>query len=443
MGIEICAVGGYGEVGRNMTAVKVDDDVVIIDMGVHVPNYILLTEDDDAKNISADELRAAKAIPDDKVIKDWKRDVIAIIPTHAHLDHIAAIPFMAQHYEAPIIATPFTIEVIKSILHDNERKLPNKLKSLNINSKMRLSPGIEVEFINVTHSTPQTVMVALHTKYGTVLYANDFKFDLTPTLGKQVNFARLRELNGKVVALIVESLYANEPIKMPSEAVAKEMLKEVLLGTNNAGKAVIITTFSSHSARLKSIVEFGKKMNRKVLFMGRSLTRYTIAAENSGVTNFSKDIELIKYSSKIRKRLGKVAEKDRASYLFVITGHQGEPKATLSKIAFNEIKFQLRPEDHIIFASKVIPGEENIRNRRRLVEKLKSIGVRIFDNIHISGHAGREDLRDLISMVRPKLLFPSHGVERMERGLQSLAGEMGYPKDRVKILHNGQRLRIC
>tara|TARA_Y100000310_G_C20688917_1_gene820936 strand:- start:2830 stop:4167 length:1338 start_codon:yes stop_codon:yes gene_type:complete len=444
MGITIMPVGGYGEVGRNMTAIRVDDEVVILDMGIHVGNYIAFTEDEDLKNIKTSELKAAKAIPNDEIIKSWRKDVKAIIPTHAHLDHIAAIPFMAGKYNCPIIASPFTIALLKTNLDIENIHLPNKFKSVNVNATVKISDHLKVEFINVTHSTPQSVMVALHTKYGIIIYANDFKFDLTPTLGKKVNFERLRELgkSKKVLCLIAECLYSNEAIKMPSENVAKEMLKEVLLGTDNKGKAVIVTTFSSHIARLKSIIEIGKKMKRKVVFLGRSLSKYVQAAESVKIVNFSKQIEIVKYSSKIRKRLGKVKEKDRAKYLFVVTGHQGEPKATLSKIAHNDIRFKLRNGDHVVFSSKTIPTEENRKSKEVLCDKLRQQGVRIFDDIHISGHAGKEDLRDLISLVNPKMIIPSHGERKMEEGTLKLALEMGYEKEDIKMIKNGQKVKV-
>lgn len=426
-----------------MTAIRVDDEVVILDMGIHVPNWINLTEDEDIKDISVEELRAAKAVPNDRIIKDWRKDVIAIIPSHAHLDHVAAIPFLAQQYDAPVIATPFTIEVLKAILTDEKISLPNKLKKVNVNAKLKLSSKIEVEFINVTHSTPQSVLIAVHTKYGTIIYANDFKFDMTPTLGQKVNFERLKAIGKKkVLALISECLYANDPIKMPSEAVARDMLKEVLLGIDNKRNAIIVTTFSSHIARLKSIIEIGRKMNRKVVLLGRSLAKYVYAAENVGLVNFSKDAEIVKYSSKIKRRLSKIRDKDRNKYLLIMTGHQGEPRATLSKLIFREIKYTLRKGDHVIFASKTIPTADNLKAKEVICNKLRSQGVRIFENIHVSGHAGKEDLRELIQLVKPQYIIPSHGEMRMEQGMMLLAAELGYDKKKVMMVRNGQRFSL-
>ena len=175
--IEICAVGGYNEIGKNMTAIKVDEEVIILDMGIHLEPYIQYTNDEDLIDINPSELRKVGAIPNDKVIKEWRTKVKAIVPTHAHLDHVGAIMFMGNKYNAPILCTPFTAEVIKTISKDEKIVLENDIKVMNVNSFYQISKNIKIEFINMTHSIPQTVMVAVHTKYGTVLYANDFKFD--------------------------------------------------------------------------------------------------------------------------------------------------------------------------------------------------------------------------------------------------------------------------
>lgn len=445
MGIEICAVGGYNEVGKNMTAIRVDNEVVIIDMGLQMENYIRYTEErEDIHRLSAAELLRVKAIPDDSVIKKWRGLVKAIIPTHAHLDHVGALVFMANKYRAPIICTPFTREVIKTISKDDKIKLRNEIKTLNVNSSYNLSKNIKIEFINMTHSTPQTVMVALHTKYGIILYANDFKFDNNPVIGKKPNYKRLKELSKEgVICAIVDCTRAEKPVKTPSENVAREMLRDVMLGTDSKGKAVIITTFSSHLARLKSIVEFGKRMNRKIVFLGRSLAKYTQAGENIGLVNFSKQVEIVKFGKQIRRKLKQIEADGREKYLMVVTGHQGEPKATLSKIVDKELPFKLYSEDHIIFSCAVIPSPTNIENRRVLENKLKAHGVRIFTDIHVSGHAAREDLRDLLTLVEPKNIIPAHGNESMKRAFVDLAKEKGYKAGKnIHILKDGGKLKL-
>jgi len=440
--IEICTVGGYDEVGKNMTAVNVDNEVVILDMGIHLESYIKYTEDEDIIKIEPSELIKVGAVPDVTKIEKWKKNVKAIIPTHAHLDHVGAVPYLSSNYDAPILGTPFTIAVLKTILKDEGIVIKNKIRKLTPNSVFQLSKNLKLEFINITHSTPHTVMAALHTKYGTILYANDFKFDRFPTLGDKPNYKRLKQLGKKgVLCLILDSTYSQSYTKTPSESVAKEMLRDVLLGTGNRGKAVFVTTFSSHIARLRSIVECGQKMNRKVVFLGRSLSKYCRASESIGIAKFS-DVEIVKYRKDIKRNLAKMRKRGISKYLVVLTGHQGEPKAALSRVANGELGFNFEPDDHVVFSCKTIPTPTNIENRRVLEEKLKKQHVRIFKDIHVSGHAAREDSRDLIGLVRPKHIIPAHGEHKMTNAMADLALEMGYKPKNIHVMRDGQVLKI-
>ncbi len=444
MPIEIFAVGGYGEVGRNMTAVQVDDEIVIFDMGLHLPNYIRFTEGEreDVVKLSADSLRRAQAVPDDRFIGKLKGKVVAIVPTHAHLDHIGAIPYLAEKYDAPVICTPFTAAVINSILRDEKIKIPNKIMVLNPNSSTKLSKKMTLDFINVTHSTPQTIIALLKTKHGNVIYANDFKFDDHPLIGKKPNYEALREAGKEgVVAAIVDSLYAYDDRKTPCEGVAREMLRDVMLGVDNRKKAVIVTTFSSHIARLNSIVEFGKQLGRKIVFLGRSLSKYAFAAEDSQVAFFSKDADITKFRKEAMKKLSDVMKKGKDKYLLVVTGHQGEPQATLSRMASGKTAFEFSSEDHVIFSSSTIPTSINQEQRKRLVDDLKGLGARVFTDIHVSGHAGREDLRDFINMVKAEHLIPAHSEKRGIDAFVQLAEEMGYEAGKTVVgLRSGQSL---
>lgn len=442
--IEICTVGGYNQVGKNCTAVKVDDEAYILDMGIYLENYVKLTEDDDDDmKVQSVDLIKAGVVPDITKIDDWIDDVKLILPTHAHLDHIGAIPFLANKFDAPILCTPFTAEVIKASIEDKSMPIKNEIKSLQSNSTFEATQDTTIEFIHVTHSTPHTVMIALHTKKGVVLYANDFKFDLSPTLGKRPNFKRLRELGKKGVhAVIVDSTYAADPRKMPSESFAKQKLQDVLYHTNTDGKAIIVTTFSSHIARLHSIVECAQKLKRKVLFLGRSLSKYSSAAEKCGIVNFSNRAEIARYSSQIKRKL-KSIQNDRHKYLLVVTGHQGEPKATLSRMARGEFDFKIKNDDLVIFSSRVIPTPTNQENSDALERLLKQHRARIFRGVHESGHAAREDLRDFIEMVQPKHIIPAHGGGDMKNALAELAEEMGYVRgESVHVLEEGERISI-
>ncbi|MBI4141339.1 RNase J family beta-CASP ribonuclease [Candidatus Woesearchaeota archaeon] len=444
--IEICAVGGYGEVGKNMTAVKIDDEVVIFDMGLHMPNYVKFTEEElgEFVKFSASDLKRVKAIPDDSIIRDWRSKVVAIIPSHAHLDHIGAIPYLAGNYNANIICTPFTVAVIKSILRDEKISLPNKIISLPANQTFSLSDNIKVEFVHMTHSTPGTVMVALHTKHGIVLYATDFKFDNAPVLGAKPNYARLKQLGEKgITVALVDSLYAYEDIKTPSEAVARELLKDVMLGFDSRGKAVIVTTFSSHIARLKSIIDFGRQLNRKIVFLGRSLAKYCFAAEDVGIYPFSKQVEIVKFGKHIKRKLKEIEKKGREKFLLVVTGHQGEPKSTLSKMTNKILPFHFKSGDHVIFSCKVIPADINRQQRKILDSQLTKLGVRIFKDIHVSGHAAKQDMREFLELTKPCHVIPVHSDKETVNAFVEFSKVCGYEEGKsVHKVFNSQRLKL-
>ncbi|MBN1377368.1 RNase J family beta-CASP ribonuclease [Candidatus Woesearchaeota archaeon] len=436
--LKIIPIGGYREVGKNCTVVQVDDEMIILDMGLHIENYIRYTEDEDVIKADPRELIKAKALPDTSFLEKNREKIKGIFVSHAHLDHIAALPYLAGRFKCNIYGTRFSIEVLKAILKDDNINLPNKLISHAVNSKMVVSDKISVEFIKIAHSCPQTSMLAVHTPYGIVLYSNDFKFDKTPTLGKKSNIKRLMELRGKIKALIVDSLYADTPHKTASEAIAKELLEEVLLNSDTEKKAVIVTTFSSHLARLKSIVECSRKMKRKPVFLGRSLAKYTHAGKQANIIDFEDDIEIIKYSKKVKKFLKNL--KNPEKYLLVMTGNQGEPKAILARVVF-EKWFDFSPGDFVVFSCSTIPTETNKENRKRLERALKIKRARIFTDVHVSGHASREDHRDLIKMIRPEILLPSHSDFETSKEFAELAEEEGYKEGKnVFVLENKKEL---
>ena len=443
MGIEICGVGGYNQVGKNMTAINVDGEVVLLDMGLYLEEYIKHQEKTNDEKLSTLQLMDVGALPNISKIKDWHKQVKAIIPSHAHLDHIGAIPFLGNGFNAPIIGTPFTIEVLKLILQKDELKINNPLKVLKSGKRIKISKNITVEFIHVTHSTPQTVMIAIHTKYGVILYTNDFKFDNHPTIGNKPDYNRLKELGKKgILALIADSTNAPEEGHTSSELDARNMLEETMLNITDKKKAVLVTTFSSHISRLKSIVEFGRKMKRRPIFIGRSLNRYSEAAKNAGLIDFSKKVEIVKYSSRIKQKFKKI-NRQIGNYLLVATGHQGEVNATLSKMVDENLGYSFKSGDIVIFSCDIIPTPTSIENRKILEEKLNYLGVKIFKELHASGHASKEDIKDLIKMVKPKHIIPSHGDLRMRSALADFASKMGYTLGKnIHFVSNGGRLKI-
>ena len=253
MSLEIIPIGGFSEIGRNCFALKVDDEVVIFDMGLHMENYIGHTDSDDIVDMSARTLMNIGAVPDVRVIDDLRKQVVAICIGHAHLDHMGATVFLSNKFNCPVYGSPFTMKVMKSMIKDEKIDIKNDLIEKKENSKFKVTDNIEIEFINVTHSTPETVLMAVHTKYGVIMYANDFKLDNNPTLGKKTNVKRIKELNIK--ALIVDCLYSTTEGNTPSEMVAKQKLKEILLDQDIKKKNIFVTTFSSHIARIKTKIK--------------------------------------------------------------------------------------------------------------------------------------------------------------------------------------------
>lgn len=443
--MKIYTIGGYSEVGKNMSAVEIDDDVILFDAGLYLPPIVELEERESPYNEK--RLRSIEALPNDILLDrlNLRSKVRAILVTHAHLDHVGALPYISQRYDADIVSTPFTIEVLKSLLRDNDIILRNRIRSIQSNSSYTVKgkKNYKVDFINITHSTLQTSIIALHTNEGIIVYANDFKFDNTPVLGKKPNYEKIRKIAKKgVKAVILDSLYAGRERKTPSEKIARGLLEDVLLTTDNSNSGIVITTFSSHIARLKSIVDFGKQLNRKIVFVGRSLNKYVRAAIKVNMCPFAKDILLASYRNQVHSILKRVNKK-KQDYLLVCTGHQGEPGSILERISRNDLPISLSSQDHVIFSSRTIPTEINRANRGLIEKRLKQKGVRIFDQVHTSGHASKEDLRDFINMLQPEHIIPAHGDLPKLSSMAELASELGYKlgKD-CHIMQDSQDLKI-
>lgn len=431
--MEICTVGGFEEVGKNMTAVKVNDDVFIFDVGIYLPPVIEIQETEPQQQIySEQKLRKIGAVPDDFVLDKlgWRDKVRAIIISHAHLDHVGGLPYLIQRYpKAQVIATPFTMALYNVLLEDNKVRPKNRQIVMKGNSSVKIRGARQdytIEFIHITHSTLQCVFCVLHTNEGIFFYAMDFKFDNYPVMEIPTNYKRLREIGKKGVrVLVVEALYSGTERRTPSERIARNMVEDAFSRIRKSNSAIFVTTFSSHIARLKSIVDFGKRTNRKIVFLGRSLNKYVNCAIKVNECPFRKDIEMIKYRNQINSFLKRL-EKERGKYLIVCTGHQAEPNSILDRIVNDETPFKFRPDDNIIFSSSVIPVSVNIHARDKMDKKLMRKGVRIQTDVHVSGHAGREDLRDLIEMLRPKYIVPAHGSLQQEAPLIELSKELGY-----------------
>src|SRR3989344_3815599 len=442
--VNIHTVGGFSEVGKNMVVVELEEDSFIIDEGFFLPAIVSMQEKE--RIMTEKNLKKLNAIPNDSVVENIRNKVCAQFISHAHLDHVGAVPFLSDRYNAPIYGTPFTTNVLDSLLKDNDIVLKNKIYSINPNTTFYVNgknTKYKIDFIHVTHSTVQCSMIAIHTKKGIVLFSGDFKLDNTPVIGPLPNYKKLKEIGKEgVIVFIVNSLYSGSDQRTPSENIARELLKETLSDIKDTKGTIIVTTFASHIARLKSIVEFGKKMNKEVVFLGRSLDKYCDAARKANVAQFLNDVKISKYRRQVEKSLHKI-ERKRKNSLIVCTGHQGEPGSILERISRHQLPFKITKEDNIIFSSSVIPSPVNLAQFSEMESKLKKNKPTIFRDVRVSGHGREEDLKETIEMVKPKHIIPWHGDFGKTRPMLEIAKEMGYTdKKNFHLMQNGEVLRV-
>jgi ribonuclease J len=440
--IGIIAVGGYNEVGRNMTAIKIGNDIVVMDMGIRL-DRVQIHEDTDVESLHASELIAMGAIPDDSIMSSVDGKVRVIACTHGHLDHIGAISKLAHKYKAPIVATPFTSDLItQEIKSERIFGVENPVISMNAGEKYQVTPDIELEFVRVQHSIVDCVFAAIHTPQGIILYANDFKIDRSPTLGEPPDFARLKALGKEgVVALITETTNAAISGKTPSEQIAKDLVWDVLMGTEESRSGVLVTTFSSHIARITSIIEAAHKMGRKPVLLGRSMEKYWGTAVRTGHVDRNDSLAVYGRRKSVEKAFKRIMSEGKEKYLPIMTGHQGEPGAILGRVANGETDYVVESGDKVVFSAGIIPQPLNISNRYIVETKLKMRGARIYDNIHVSGHACREDHWELLRMINPEHVIPSHGNLVTHGNYLAMAEETGYSLgSNIHLIRNGQEL---
>ena len=442
--IGIIAVGGYNEMGKNMTGVRIDNDIIVLDMGLQL-DRVQIHEDVEIDKMHSMDLIKMGAIPDDTVMNEVSGTVKAIVCTHGHLDHIGAIPKLAHRYKAPIIATPYTAELIKHEISD-ERKFDvgNQVMSLKIGGRYNVTPDIQIEFIRIQHSIVDSAFAAIHSPEGTVLYASDFKLDRTPTIGEPPDFHRLKKLGKEgVKAMITESTNSGHSGKTPSEQIAKDLVRDVLLGTEETESGVIITTFSSHVARINAIIQAAEEMDRIPVLLGRSMERYLTIARDMKYIEFPENLEIYGSRNAVDKALRRISQEGKKKYLPIVTGHQGEPDSILTRIANGETHFKIDSGDKVIFSANAIPNPMTLANRYALETKLKMAGARIYDNVHVSGHASREDHWELLRMISPEQVIPSHGNMEMHSSYVEMAEDAGYAfGDTVHIMRNGEEMLL-
>ena len=442
MEVEIIAVGGYNEVGRNMTAVRVGKEIIIFDVGLYL-DPVSGNNSVDMENMHSLDLIQIGAIPDDTVMNAVEGTVRAIVCTHGHLDHIGAIQKLAHRYNCPIIATPYTIELIKQQI-ESERKfvVTNKTFALKVGGKYTISTNLTLEFIRVQHSIIDSVMAVLHTPVGCIVYANDFKFDMTPVLGEAPDLARMRAIGKEgVKCLIVESLNLDDRGYAPSEQVARLRVRDTLLRAEDDKHAIIVSTFASQVARIKTITECAREIDRIPVLLGRSMERYNGLAEVMKQVAFPQGTSIYGNRKVTDRMLRRIAKEGPEKYLLVVTGHQGEPGSMLSRMALGETPLRIEKGDRVLFSANIIPNPINFAQRAEVDRLLLRQGARLFDGLHVTGHAFYQEHYDLVSMLNPEHIVPSHGPFGMKGGYVELASEFGYTLNRdVHIMQNGDRL---
>jgi ribonuclease J len=444
MDIEIVAVGGYDEVGRNMTAVRCGKEIVIIDMGLRL-DQVMIHEDAEVENMHSLDLIQMKAIPDDTMMNTVEGTVKAIVCSHGHLDHIGAIPKLAHRYNAPIISTPYTIELIRQqIAGEQKFGVNNKLFALRSGQRYTLSQNLTLEFVRMQHSIIDTVTPVLHTPHGAIVYACDYKLDRTPVIGEPPDFRRLREIGKEgVIALIVESTYIDNKGRAPSERIARDLVRDTITSYEDDKGAIMVSTFSSHIARVKTIAECAHEIGRKPILLGRSMERYSSTAEQMKLVGFPETMSMFGNRRTVDRTMRRMMKMGKEKFLPIVTGHQGEPGSILTRVVLGDTPYKIDKGDKVIFSAKVIPNPMNIGQRYMVEAHLGMAGARIHADLHVSGHAYREDHYEFIHLLNPQHIIPAHGNIRMTSAYAEFAAESGYTlHNDVHIMTNGQRIRL-
>lgn len=416
---QIFALGGLGEVGKNMYCVRHNDEIIIVDAGVMFP-------DDDLLGIDY-------VIPDFTYLKENEKKIKYLLITHGHEDHIGGIPFLLQQVNIPKIYAPTQAkELIEKKLEERNIKYKN-LKTYTEETNLK-TKYFNIDFFRTTHSIPDSHGISITTPNGIVVMTGDFKFDFTP-IGPMSNLQKMAEIGSRGVALLMsDSTNALSPGISLSESTVDENLGEIF--SNNKNNRIIIATFASNIYRLKHIIETCKENKRKVALFGRSMDTSIDIARKCG---YIKDKNIIISAEEANKL-------EPSKVCLLCTGSQGEPLAALSRIASGTHKqIKLIPNDIVIFSSSPIPG--NSSSVSATINKLYLKGVSVYTNgdtfdIHSSGHANQEELKLMIRLFKPTYFAPYHGEYRMLKTHADLAIECDIPKQNTFILNNGDVLNM-
>ncbi len=419
--LKLIPLGGLGEVGKNMLAIEYGRNVLIIDAGVMFPEHDMLGID--------------LVIPDyTHYLKDKKDWVRGIVVTHGHEDHIGALPYLLAELDTPVYATRLTAGLIEVKLRQRGLSGQAKLNLVKPGERQMLGGLFDVEFFHVCHSIPDSVGLAVRTPVGLIVHTGDFKFDHTPSWGDPPDFGALARFGSEgVLVLLSDSTNADNPGSTPSEKTVDEGLDQVF---RQAQGRIIVTTFGSLISRVQQIINAAAQHNRVVAIDGRSLEEAVERAQVLGYLDVPPGLLV-----DLAKLKGRPA--DRVT--IIATGSQGEPSAALGRMADGRHRhITIREGDTVVMSARVIPGNEQIVGRA--INNLFKRGARVIHgrsgNVHVSGHASQEELKLLLSLVKPKFFIPVHGELRHLHAHAELARVQGIPNENIFVIQNGMVVEV-
>lgn len=414
--LQVISLGGLEEIGKNMTLFVCDDDAIIVDCGMTFP-------DDDLLGVDT-------VIPDFTYLESIKDKLRGLIVTHGHEDHIGGIPYLLQQFHLPIYATPLTIGLIEAKLSETGLLSVANLNTVHTGDTVTLG-CFSIEFIRVNHSIPDAAALAITTPAGVLIHSGDFKIDYTPVFGETADLSRFAEYGEKgVLALLCDSTNAEHPGNSLSESHVGSSFESLFSRAD--GKRVIIATFSSNIQRIQQIIDFAENHGRKIALSGRSMLNNVQIAQ---------DLGYLKYKEETFVDIDSVKSYRPEDMVIITTGSQGEPMSALSRMASGEHRqIKITSKDFIIISATPIPGNE--KTVTKVINSLLKLGSDVIYEsmyeVHASGHACQNEIKLLISLVKPKYFFPVHGEYKHLLKNMSTAVSMGIPRRNVILSEIGK-----
>ncbi len=417
--LRVVPLGGLGEIGKNMMALELEEDLLVIDAGVMFPEEEMLGID--------------LVIPDVSYVERRKHKLRGIIITHGHEDHTGALPYVLPRIPAPIYCTRLSRGLIAVKLREHGLLEQADLRVVNYGERIRLG-AFTVEFVRVTHSIPDSAALAIETPLGLVFHTGDFKLDHTPVMGLPTDLQRIAQLGRQGVLLMLsDSTYADVPGYTPSERIVGETLWKIM--ATSPGR-VIVATFASLISRVQQVVDAATACGRRVFVTGRSMLENVAMALEQGYLETGQDL-----LAPMEQMRGLKPHQ----LVIITTGAQGEPTSALVRMANRDHRFvEIQPGDTVILSSSPIPGNEVLVNRT--ISNLYRLGARVVHSrmadVHVRGHAAQEELKLMLGLVRPQFFVPIHGEYRHLAQHAELARLMGVRPENVFVLEDGDILEI-